>query len=202
MWPGWVNVTFSRDELKAELSSALRAAWAEYRAGHAGETPYAFGLTVVSEDGWIVGSAYATEESTIERAAQYAYMLSGTDAERAQVIRWWDADWVYCNDLRSLFDRSNDMLRALARAEADFVDTRENGASRRRRVEASALEAIREELYLSAFDGFSADLVLGVFGSDPARTARSIERLNSAERFDRWRREVEQGDRAYAALQR
>jgi len=202
MWPGWVHVTFSRDLLVAELSSALRAAWAEYTSRYPRETPYAFGLYVVSEDGWIVGSAFATEETSTERAAQYAYMLSGDDHARAEVIRWWDADWVHCNDLRELFNPSNELLKELARSESEYLDARENGEVRRRRVDVDALHAMREEIYLEAFEGFTADVVLGVFGADPERTARSIPRLNPPDRVDRWRREVEAGERAYQTLQR
>jgi hypothetical protein len=210
MWPGWVNVPFSREQLVAELSSSLRAAWAEYRARHPRETPYAFGLWVVSEDGWIVASAYATEESVTERAAQYAYMLSGDDRARAEVIRWWDADWVHCNDLRPQFCQSNELLAELARAESVYLDARENAEVRRRRSAVAELHAMREEIYLAALaelhlaalGGPSAEVVVGVFGADPDRTARSIARLNPPALVERWRREVDAGERAYAALQR
>lgn len=202
MWPPWVNVTFGRDELRKELATALGAAWEEYRALN--ETLYAFGLYVVSEDGWIVGSACATEESTFARSSQYAIMLSGDDRARAEVIRWWDADWVHAADLRPLFQRSNELLKALARDQDAYLDARENGEVRRRRAAVAAFEAEREALYVEAVAGCSGSfgqLVLGVFGGDPARTARSIERLNPPDRVARWRAEVEQGDRAYAALQ-
>jgi hypothetical protein len=90
-------------ELTHELANSVRAAWDAYRAKFSGETPYAFGVYVVSEDGLIVGSAYATEEATTRRAEEYAFVIEGDEPTRARIIRWWDADWPHVNDQRSLF---------------------------------------------------------------------------------------------------
>lgn len=174
----------SREELVEGLSRALRAAFAQLSTTHARETPYAFGLDVVSEDGWIVGAVLATEEGTLARAGQYAELLSGEPTAVAVAIRWWDADWP-CEETRSLFTAVNAALAERAR-EGDV--------------------ALRDEAYLSALEGLRTEIptaiVLGAFGVDPERKMRTIPRLNAGLDVQRWRAEMDAGERAYATLQR
>src|SRR5262245_40254890 len=100
--------------LAEAVEDACRRAWLSYRTRFAAERPYAFGLYVVSEDGMILGSAYATEEATKSRAEEYAFMLGGDANERARAIRWLDADWPHGNDLRDEFAAVNESIRALS----------------------------------------------------------------------------------------
>lgn len=163
--------------LLEELSQSARAAWDAYRARYPDETPYAFGLYVVSEDAQIVGSAYATEEATARRADEYAFMLGSDAATRARIIRWWDADWPHCNDLRSLFDRANTLI---ARAPVQ------------REVYIDALARLDRALF--------GDVVLGVFGGERDAIERSISRLNPPPIRDRFQAESAAAERAYSAL--
>lgn len=173
----------SREELVDELTRALHAAFVQLTAAHA-ESAYAFGLAVVSEDGWIVGAVLATEEGTLARAGQYAELLSGEPAAVAVAIRWWDADWP-CDETRALFVRANALLAERART-GDV--------------------ALRDEAYLAALEHLRAEIptgvVLGAFGVDPERKARTVPRLNAAGDVQRWRAELDAGERAYATLQR
>ena len=158
-----------------EIADALRDAYAFYTSEHAGETPYAFGLYVVAENGLIVGSCYATEEATRRRAAEYEWMLGGTVDQRATVLRWWDADWPYCNDLPRLFDRINEKLR-------DVEDPRSQ--------------------YLQAIAAVPAKALRGVFGADRSLLEQSIVANNDAATVHRYRSELAEGDRLYRLLQR
>ncbi len=171
-------------DLVDELSRALGAAYAELTVVHAGEHAYAFGLAVVSEDGWIVGAVLATEEGTRARAAQYAGLLSGEPAAVAVAIRWWDADWP-CDETRASFTRANALL-------AEHAATRD--VTPREETYLAALLRVRQEL--------PTDLLVGVFGVDPERKSRSVPRLNGESSVSRFFAELEAGERAYAALQR
>lgn len=179
-----MGVPHAREELVEALSRALRAAFAQLSTVHAAETAYAFGLDVVSEDGWIVGAVLATEEGTLARAGQYAELLCGEPSAVAVAIRWWDADWP-CDETRALFAPVNALLAERARA-ADV--------------------ASREEAYLSALESVRAEIpsgvVLGAFGVDPERKSRTVPRLNARAAVDRWRAELDAGEHAYTALQR
>ena len=165
--------------IATELASSLRSAWDEYRARHAAETAYAFGLYVVSEDGLIVGSAYATEEATAQRAEEYAFMIEGDPATRARIIRWWDADWPHVNDQRSLFDAVNAQLARTPVTRDDYVD---------------ALATLDRALF--------GDLVLGVFGGEREAVERSVVRLNPPAIAARYRAESSAAEREYRALSR
>jgi hypothetical protein len=161
--------------LRDELTRALRQAWAEYSA--LGETVYAFGLYVVAENGLIIGSCCATEEATRRRADEYAWMMSGSAEDRARVIRWWDADWLYSNDRPRLFDAANKMLADVARADA-------------------------AQMYIDVVREHDVPCVRGVFGADRILVDRSIAALNQRPVADRWRDEVAAADREYARLQK
>lgn len=162
------------------ITAALRDAWSIYRETYPNETAYAFGVYVVSEDGLIIGSCYATEEATAARAAEYEWMLGGTIEERARILRWWDSDWPHCADLRQPFARANELLRTVKPDVArDLYDDA---------VAALSIEGI-----------VPAEIVLGVFGADRKALARSIERLNSTENAARWARETAAAERDYAA---
>jgi hypothetical protein len=170
--------------LSAEIERCCRAAWAAYRARLADETPYAFGLVVVSEDGLIVGSAYATEEATLARADEYAFMLGGDSAARARAIRWLDADWPHWNDLRD----------ELAGANAAIRDEQPKPAE----LHGLYVEVLAK-LDGEGFFGESRErVILAVFG--PARD-RSIERLNDERTVARFRAEAAEGERIYQNLQ-
>jgi hypothetical protein len=164
-------------ELSRELASSVRAAWDTYRETLRGETPYAFGLYVVSENGQIVASAYATEQATARRAEEYAFMIEGNDTTRARIIRWWDADWPHVNDLRSLFDEANALIARAPVPRDAYVD---------------ALLMLDRSLF--------GDVVLGVFGGDRKDIDRSIARLNTPAIVERYRAEVSAAEREYAAL--
>jgi len=162
--------------LRSELASSVRAAWDAYRAKFSEETAYAFGLYIVSEDGLIVGSAYATEEATARRAAEYAFMIYGDDAKRAKIIRWWDADWPHVNDLRSLFDTANSMIARAPVSRSAYVD---------------ALATLDRAQF--------GEVILGVFGCERRDVDASIARLNPPALVERYRAEVAASDRAYSA---
>lgn len=156
--------------LAAELEQALAAALSTYEA--LGETSYAFGLYVVAESGLIVGSCYASEESTLRRADEYAWMLDGSATERARAIRWWDADWPHTSDLPRLFDRANELLATFDRARA-------------------------AETYIDVVAQFEVPMLRGVFGVDRELVERSIARLNAPQAVARWRAECAEGERLY-----
>ena len=162
-------------ELSRELASSIRAAWDTYRATLGHEQPYAFGLYVVSEDGLIIGSAYATEQAIAQRAEEYAFMIEGDSATRARIIRWWDADWAHANDLRSLFDRANAMIARAPVPRDAYVE---------------ALLTLDRALF--------GDLVLGVFGGERRDVERSVARLNSPAIVERYRAEVAASEREYS----
>lgn len=164
-------------DLTSELARAARAAWDGYRARFPNETPYAFGIYVVSEDGLIVGSAYATEEATTQRADEYAFMLGGDAATRARIIRWWDADWPHSNDLRELFERANGLIARAPVSREAYVD---------------ALATLDRAPF--------GDVVLGVFGGERDAVERSIARLNPPPIVERYRAETLEAERAYSAL--
>ncbi|MGZ3424132.1 MAG: DUF4303 domain-containing protein [Polyangiales bacterium] len=170
--------------LARAIESACRSAWAAYRSRYSHETCYAFGLCVVSEDGLILGSAYATEEATLLRAAEYEFVLGGDTTARARAIRWLDADWPHSNDLREEFAAANERIRA------------ENpDPARLRALYAEVLEKLARE----GFFGEERDrIVLAVFGPD---RDRSIERLNAETTVARFRAELVEGERTYQSLQ-
>lgn len=161
--------------LRDELARALRQAWTEYSA--LGETIYAFGIYVVAENGLIIGPCCATEEATRRRADEYAWMMNGTAEERARVIRWWDADWLYSNDRPRLFDAANERLKNLTREEA-------------------------AQTYVEAMRAFDVPFLRGVFGVDRTLVERSIGALNAKPIADRWREEIAAADRDYSVLQK
>lgn len=170
--------------LAAEIEQGCRAAWATYRARFATETPYAFGLVVVSEDGLIAGTAYATEEATLARADEYAFMLGGDSAARARAIRWLDADWPHWNDLRDELSGANAAIRDEQPKPSRLHDLYVEVLAK---LDAEGLFGERRDRVL-----------LAVFG--PTRD-RSIERLNDAEAVARFRAEVAEGERLYQSLQ-
>jgi hypothetical protein len=170
--------------LTAEIELGCRAAWTAYRARFADETPYAFGLAVVSEDGLIVGAAYGTEEATLARADEYAFMLGGDSAARARAIRWLDADWPHWNDLRDELATANAAIREAQPRPAALHD-----------LYVDVLAKLDREGF---FGAVRDRVLLAVFG--PTRD-RSIEKLNDARTLDRFRAEAAEGERLYQSLQ-
>lgn len=169
--------------LEQEIASALKQAWATYSSSYAHETAYAFGLYVVAENGLIIGSCYATEEATARRAAEYEWMIQGTPEQRARIIRWWDADWPYTNDLPRLFDRANELLRTAENPEALYLDAM--------------------GLLESSLTGDTVvTVVRGVFGVSRELVPRSIARLNAPAVATAYMTECAEADREYARLQR
>jgi hypothetical protein len=169
--------------LAAEIERGCRAAWAAYRARWR-EAPYAFGLVVVSEDGMILGSAYGTEEATLARAEEYAFVLGGDTASRARAIRWLDADWPHWNDLREELADANARIREEQPAPTELHALYE-----------SVLSKLDRE---GLFGEVRGRIVLAVFG--PTRDG-SVERLNDDRTVARFRAELVEGERIYRELE-